>query len=374
VNIVTNSATPLGCKLAGASDIGRVRDSNEDTIVVGDLDSSVTVRSGELIAGITARGQRGYFAVVCDGMGGTEGGEIASELTASVMWREMASGHDTSEVEVAARLLRRAVRVANREVLAAAKRDDMRGMGTTAVAAAVIADSLVIANVGDSRVYVLRAQQLCQVTRDQSLASVLLAYANAPDAAAHAGGAILQAIGVADDVEPSLSIAVLRQGDRVLMCSDGLHGMLADDVLQRVLRATDSPAACVATLVQCACDAGGGDNISCIVMDFFGDRFIPASDSDEVEFREFDPQQEGMPALTTTSYVNRRLAMRIGIATDAGPPPLPVTGQHQAVLEEALAGPARRGLGRHRRTLWLMVVAVALLTSLAILLLLASHF
>src|SRR5207302_9246758 len=133
--------------------------------------------------------------------------EVASELAAQVMWREMKETPATRDAEVFARLLRRACRIANHDVHAMSKREPgLRGMGTTLSAAGVIGDRLVVATVGDSRAYILRSGELVQVTRDQSLSSALIAAGAEPGEAMSAGGAILQALGVGEDVEPSLSI------------------------------------------------------------------------------------------------------------------------------------------------------------------------
>jgi PPM family protein phosphatase len=325
---------PLIVDLAAATDVGQVREHNEDHLLVGDLDNTKLVENGESWHGT---GARGALLVICDGMGGVEGGEVASELAAQVMWREMKGTPATRDPEVFARLLRRAARVANQDVHAMARREPgLRGMGTTLSAAGVVSDRLILATVGDSRAYVLRAGALVQVTRDQSLHSALLAAGHSENDAANAGGAILQALGVGEDVEPSLSIIELRAGDRVLLCSDGLHGLVGDPALALLLSDPHTVGESVKLLVAAARAAGGSDNITAIVCEVSGDRFVPPSSEDDLpRFREFDPQREGDPALTSTSYVARRLAARIGIPTASIPPSLPVTGQH-AVLRSQI--------------------------------------
>jgi protein phosphatase len=351
------SQAALDIVVVGASDIGQVREHNEDHLLVGDLDAKLPVDVAEPWS---AASQRGPLIVVCDGMGGVEGGEVASELAARVMWREMKRTPATRDPEVFARLLRRAARVANHDVHAMSEREPgLRGMGTTLSAAGVVGDRLVIATVGDSRAYVLRAGALVQVTRDQSLQSALLAAGHSPNEAAIAGGAILQALGVGSDVEPSLSIIELRRGDRVLLCSDGLHNLVGDPALALLMSEPHTVAEAVKLLIAAARAAGGSDNITAVVCEVAGDRLVPPNgDSDLPKFREFDPQQEGDPALTSTSYVARRLAARIGIPTPSIPPSIPVTGQHAVMRsdigipvpatvlpnEEDLDGPARRRL------------------------------
>jgi serine/threonine protein phosphatase PrpC len=364
---------PIDIVVAGASDVGQVREHNEDHFLVGDLDTLLPVDVAEPWS---ATSDRGPLIIVCDGMGGVEGGEIASELAALVLWREMKRTPDTRDPEVFARLLRRAVRVANHDVHAMARREPgLRGMGTTVSAAGLVADRLVIATVGDSRAYVLRHGALIQVTRDQSLQSALLAAGHSENEAASAGGAILQALGVASDVEPSLSIIELRRGDRVLLCSDGLHGLVGDPALALLLAEPHGVGDAVHLLIAAARAAGGSDNITAVVCEVGGERLDPpSSDNDLPSFREFDPQQEGDPALTSTSYVARRLAARIGLPTASIPPSIPVTGQHAVLrsqigirppatalaIEEDVAGPARRRL-RAAGLVWWPYAAIAVI-------------
>jgi protein phosphatase len=368
----------LDIVVVGASDVGQVREQNEDHLLVGDLDTNLPV---DVALPWSSASERGPLLIVCDGMGGVEGGEIASELAALVMWREMKRTPATRDPEVFARLLRRAARVANHDVHAMARRDPgLRGMGTTLSAAGVVGDRLIMATVGDSRAYVLRAGVLVQVTRDQSLQSALLAAGHSPNVAANAGGAILQALGVGADVEPSLSMIELRRGDRVLLCSDGLHGLVADPALALLLSEPHTLAEAVKLLIAAARAAGGSDNITAVVCELAGDRLVPPSSDDDLpRFREFDPQQEGDPALTSTSYVARRLAARIGIPTASIPPSIPVTGQHAVLrsrigirppptalpIEQDVEGPARWRLRGGGLTWWLYVAVAVIACTIA---------
>lgn len=367
----------LDVVVAGATDIGQIRDHNEDSFLVGDLDGRKLV--DVVSAPWQHSGQRGPLLVVCDGMGGVDGGEIASDLAAQVMWRELVGAVATRDPEVFARLVRRAARVANHDVHEMARREPgLRGMGTTLSAAGIVGDRLVIATIGDSRAYVLRAGALVQVTRDQSLSSALLAAGHGEDEAAYAGGAILQALGVAEDVDPSLSIIELRAGDRVLLCSDGLHGLVGDPALALLMSQPHTVAEAARLLIAAARAAGGSDNITAIVCEVSGERLVPPHDDEDLpRFREFDPQQEGDPALTSTSYVARRLAARIGLPTPTIPPSIPVTGQH-AVLRSQIRtrvpatampfgeddGPARSRL-RGRPAMWGYLLVAALACALA---------
>ncbi len=360
---------PLEVVVAGASDIGEVRERNEDHLLVADLDADLTC---DVSTEWRASGERGPLLVVCDGMGGVDGGEVASELAASVVWRELRRTESTRDPEVFARLMRRAVRIANHDVHAMSKREPgLRGMGTTLSAAGFIADRLVIATVGDSRVYVLREGQLVQVTRDQSLQSALLEAGRSQGEAASAGGAILQALGADHDVEPSLSMTELRRGDRVLLCSDGLHGLVGDPALALLLSSPHTVDQATKLLVKAARAAGGTDNITAVVCEVAGDRLAPpAGEADLPTFREFDPQQQGDVAFAPTSHVAHRLAARIGIPTSTIPPHLPVTGQHAVVhssigiripsvaVEVETPGPARQRVAGSPRWWWYLIVAV----------------
>lgn len=364
----------LEVAIAAASDVGQVREHNEDSFLVGDLDSGMLVQGAEpWIAEV----DRGALLVVCDGMGGVEGGEVASDLAAQVIWREMKATPGTKDPEVFARLLRRATRVANHDVHAMSKREPgLRGMGTTVSAAGVVGDRLVVATVGDSRAYVLRSGVIVQVTRDQSLSSALLMAGHDPDEAEKAGSAILQALGVGEDVEPSLSIIELRRGDRVLLCSDGLHGLVGDPALALLMSAPHSVGESVMLLITAARAAGGSDNITAVVADVTGERLAPPSGDDDLPtFREFDPQKEGDPALTDTSYVARRLAAKIGLPTHSIPPSIPVTGQHPALRSsigirlpatalpiEDVDGPARQRI-QGAAIPWWVIVAVGVAAS-----------
>lgn len=369
------SSAALGFRVAARTDVGLIRESNEDAILVGDLDAKrlLELKDGAIAA--EGSGTRGPLLVVCDGMGGVAGGEVASDLAIRVTWREMATSPGSLDAEVFARLLRRAVRIANAEVHDVGKRDpELRGMGTTLTAAAIAGARLVVATVGDSRAYVLRGDRLVQVSRDQSLASALAA-AGHPLEAIESSGAILQALGVSPDCEPSLSIIELRDRDRVLLCSDGLYNLLGEDSIATILGDPRGPDDAARLLVDAARAAGGSDNISAIILEAFGGRLTaPAGESDLPKFREFDPQREGDPAMTSTSHVAKRLAARIGLASGAKEMSIPATGQHMIVRrrpteqpkEGAAAEPApakanKPGARDATRLLpWLIVVLLAL--------------
>ncbi len=375
--------TPSGVQVRACArtDIGNVRDRNEDFVVAGDLDSGERwpwEQSVELVVGA-----RGPLWVVCDGMGGAAAGDVASELAAVVVWAEMRESAATAEPVVLARQLRRAVRVANRRVREQGRREaPLRGMGTTLSAAALAGSTVLLAQVGDSRAYLLRAGALVQLTRDQSVASALVhAGGMTAEEAANVPGAhaILQALGTADDVEVALSTAELRCGDRLLLCTDGLYGPLGDDVITELLVAAQEPSAAAEALLAAARARGGPDNITAVVTFWQGDGLLPPRPEEPPRFVELDPMEEGQRALTTTSRVARRLAARIGLVDDPGGPAVPGTRRLLALGDEPvtrepaagdLTGPAARALAERERLgllSWTLAVVATLLVAAIIL-------
>lgn len=335
-----DAVAPVVVSAAIGTDVGCVREHNEDAAFGADLGGEPwTARASAPL------GPRGMVVLVCDGMGGVAGGEVAAAQAVASTWRELRDAPLAGNPEVAARLLRRAVRAANLDVWQRGRATaGLRGMGTTMSAAVIVGDALVIAQVGDSRVYVHRRGVLTQVTRDQSLVSALqaagmLGHGQRPTP--QAAGAILQALGVTEDVEPSLSIVGLRAGDRVLVCSDGLHGLVEATTLGIVLATRVPVDQVVARLIAAAREAGGHDNITAVVIEVEAAPREPRDARDQPTFAEFDPQEEGDGALSDTSTVARRLASRIGLGRDPGRR-VPSTGQHATIPNALpdLAAPA----------------------------------
>jgi serine/threonine protein phosphatase PrpC len=258
----------LPLAVCGLSDTGLVRGRNEDTFVIADL------RSGELTrpcvhTSVTAS-RDGVLLVVCDGMGGAAAGDIASRIAAETLTHKLV---DTAE-EVAkhpAASLEQAVIGANQAVRAeAASHPQQRGMGTTCTAALLLPSSMIVANVGDSRAYLLRDGRLEPLTRDQSLVSHLMASgAIAPEQAQHhpMRHVLLQAIGPSATIEPAVTELGIQPGDRILVCSDGLHAYVDHDVIEAALRGTGDVAAAAQRLVDLALATGGKDNVTVVIAD-----------------------------------------------------------------------------------------------------------
>lgn len=243
---------PVTLRLSSLTHRGCVRASNEDRALVRPL-------------------PRGAFFGVCDGMGGARGGEVASTVTVETL-DEAASAEPPSTADSAARLVVAALRTASRRVHTLSKVRhpvDLEGMGTTASVAAIVGDRMVLGQVGDSRVYVLRAGALRQVTRDQSLAQVLVERGQLrPEDMDRfeLRNVILQAVGPSPSVDVDVRAVALGDGDVVLACSDGLYGAVGADEMTRLLLAHADPAEACRALMDAALAAGASDNVTCVVV------------------------------------------------------------------------------------------------------------
>jgi protein phosphatase len=275
---------PLDVKLRlfGRTDVGQVREHNEDNFIVADL----TKESRGLMEADRSQvvGARGTLLGVCDGMGGAAAGEVASQLAVDIIYQRMALGdppknHD----ELAARLVH-AIEAAGLRIFSEAKLDrTRRGMGTTATIAALVDDHLFLGQVGDSRAYILRGDRLVQVTRDQSLVNQLIEAGQLTEEEAETfehNNIILQALGTADTVQVDLTYVQLRRGDTLMLCSDGLSGMVRNDEIREVLRTVDDPLEACKTLTDRANQAGGHDNITVVVAKFDGASLTDANRED----------------------------------------------------------------------------------------------
>ena len=226
------------------TDIGCLRDHNEDSLVV----------TPPLFA-------------VADGMGGHAAGEVASEIAVRVL-SELAPEHPDGEA------LGRAIEEANRAVIQAAREGRGRqGMGTTMTAAMLEGERLVIAQVGDSRAYLLHQGKLQQLTRDHSLmADMIEAGQLTPEEArTHPQRSVItRALGSDAHLHPDIYEINVETGDRLLICSDGLSGMIFDDQIENTLRRVQDPQRCASQLVNEAIANGGHDNVTVIVADVTG--------------------------------------------------------------------------------------------------------
>ncbi|MCI8468359.1 MAG: Stp1/IreP family PP2C-type Ser/Thr phosphatase [Eggerthellaceae bacterium] len=226
------------------TDVGCVREHNEDSLVVAPP-----------------------LYVVCDGMGGHAAGEVASEIAVNVI-AERAPRHPDAEA------LGQAVEEANLAIIRGAREGVGReGMGTTCTAALLENERLVIAQVGDSRAYLLHQGRLQQLTRDHSLMADLIEAGQITPAEARVHpqrSVITRALGSDPRTVPDLFEINVETGDRLLLCSDGLSGMVEDDQIEAIMNRTADPQRCAAQLVNEAVANGGYDNVTVVVADVTG--------------------------------------------------------------------------------------------------------
>jgi protein phosphatase len=271
---MTGSAgtAPISVRLFGRTDVGQIREHNEDNFLVADLSR----RSRGLLEGDREQtiGEWGAVYGVCDGMGGAAAGEIASQLAVDIIYERLIEGTPPRGHDELAQRLVRAVEDAGMRIFNEARADrTRRGMGTTATIASLMDSRLFVAQVGDSRAYILRHGKLVQVSRDQSLVNQLIEAGQLTEEEAETfehNNIILQALGTAETVQVDLTYVDLQRGDRLLLCSDGLSGMVRADELKEVLVSQRDPLDACRELTDRANRAGGHDNITVIVADFEG--------------------------------------------------------------------------------------------------------
>jgi protein phosphatase len=295
-------------ELVGRTDVGLVREHNEDALLVVRLDDASrdleAMRSHPL-------GPRGTLLVVCDGMGGAAAGEVASSMAVERIAQTMLGdaapkplpgAPPDDEKTARGRKLRLAACDANGEIFREARANLARsGMGTTMTTLLLAGRHAVIAQVGDSRAYLWRKGDFTQVTRDQSLVNQLLETGHiTPEQARffEHSNVILQALGVQEEVEVQLSQVELRRGDRFLLCSDGLVGVVTDEEIGAVMGACDDLEECARILIEMANGAGGPDNITVIVARVGGEVLPEPTEADKVEYRlwRIDPETAPEPA------------------------------------------------------------------------------
>jgi serine/threonine protein phosphatase PrpC len=257
----------------GLTDMGKVRTNNEDAFLVANLADAASAAAPAELSSFEA-GEGAVILAVSDGMGGADAGEVASALVVESLRRAMLEAKFADGKQDWDAATRAAVESANREVWSASREPGRRGMGATVTAVCVQGDHAHIAEVGDSRAYLLRTGRIRQVTRDQSFVQYLVdAGALKPEEAANypMKNVVLQAMGQNPDVQVALGRLELRRGDKLLLCSDGLSGKVkGEEMLARVQQAPTLEAAC-RSLVDLANERGGEDNITVVLARLDGE-------------------------------------------------------------------------------------------------------
>lgn len=205
--------------------------------------------------------------IVADGMGGHNAGDYASKVTVETMVEKIGASSETEST----RILEEAIRTANGLIRRRASESaDLEGMGTTVVAATLDGDRLCVANVGDSRLYVANHKEIRQITKDHSWVEEMVRRGglgreearNHPDK-----NIITRAVGADDEIKVDFFSVQLKEGDLILMCTDGLTNMLEDEEIRMILDGARDMVEKAEELVAAANERGGRDNISVILID-----------------------------------------------------------------------------------------------------------
>ena len=282
----------------GRTDVGRTREHNEDAFAVADLSTDNSSLLPEVRRHVL--GPKGTLFMVADGMGGAAAGEIASAMAVEVVLAEMREkwiASDATDSEEFVRAIRRATVAANQQIHNfASSHSEYRGMGTTATVAGLLGDVLYVAQVGDSRAYLVRDGVARQITKDQSLMQKLIEAGELTEdeaAQSERRNIILQALGPEPVVKIDLTHQKVRRGDVLVLCSDGLSGQVKKEEIARIVSdETDLVTACK-LLIDRANENGGPDNITVIAARFDGSRLEPPVTTDEVGHRVFPLPETG---------------------------------------------------------------------------------
>lgn len=239
-------------KISAKSDVGAVRQNNQDFCLSGEFPDGVT------------------WALVCDGMGGANGGNIASESAARTISEKINSGyHQAMNDNSMKHLIVSAIEAANATVFSHSRNDTtLKGMGTTVVLAIIKNDTLYIAHVGDSRIYIVTDESITQLTNDHSVVQLMIEKGeiSREEAKEHPQkNVITRALGVDDSIRIDYSQEVYNPGDIVLLCSDGLTNYVEDEKIKEICNTYDSYTL-ADVLVDEANRNGGGDNVTVITV------------------------------------------------------------------------------------------------------------
>ena len=293
---------PVVIQVFAQTDVGQTREHNEDSFIVVNLSEGEPLRFERLVE--QAADPAATLFMVADGMGGAAAGEVASATAVDVVLRHLrerfADKRAISSTVLAAELARAAEKANWSIFQQAVNKPELRGMGTTATIVALLNDTLYIAQVGDSRAYLIRGGTATQLTKDQSLMQKLIEAGELTvqeAALSERRNIILQALGPEANVKVDLTMQPLRRGDVLLLCSDGLSGLVGPEDMARVVEEELDLSASCDRLIAMANDQGGPDNITVVAARFEGRGLGVSRSADEVGYREFSaetPVDEGI--------------------------------------------------------------------------------
>jgi protein phosphatase len=283
------------------SDRGRVRKNNEDNFAICNLTTGEVGITPTVLRHVV--GQRGSLFLVADGMGGEASGEVASQICSVTVPKRLYENLKTLDTVSEANfvlLLREAIEFANQIIYQSAQSNpDHRGMGTTTTAAALFGPHLFVGQVGDSRAYLFRNNQAIQLTKDQTFLNYLAEIgAEVPaDPETDSRRSILtQAVGSSETVDVRVTYTGVSQGDRILLCSDGLYNMVKMPELLSIANRQEGLAETCRMLIDKANENGGTDNITVILAEFTGTGLPPVDPAAVAEPREFSEEDFKTPS------------------------------------------------------------------------------
>jgi len=296
--------------VVASTDVGRTREHNEDAFALTDLSVNGEVSDSEKERFDRKAGPRGTLFMVADGMGGAAAGEIASAMATEIVIGEMRSQWVTSETtdpEDFVRAIKQATKTANERINAfAGGHPEYRGMGTTATVAGFLGDTLYLAQVGDSRAYLVRNGVAQQITKDQSLMQKLIEAGEMTEeeaAQSERRNIILQALGPEPQIKIDLTHQVVRRGDTLVLCSDGLSGQVTKDDIGAIVAQEKDPEAACRRLIELANENGGPDNITVVIARFDGPGLQASATEDEIGHRVFPLPEAGQTPRTALDVV-----------------------------------------------------------------------
>jgi len=332
---------PVQVSVFGKTDLGRSREHNEDTFLVADLSTGNASLHPEVR--LHEVGPRGSLFMVADGMGGAAAGELASAMAADLIYRHLATvwaADDDASPERFAYRMREAVELANQQIYAYAREHpEVRGMGTTVTAAGVNGDDLYLAQIGDSRAYLVRNGEAIQLTKDQSLMQRLVDAGELTEEEAEQSerrNIILQALGPDPRVKVDLTHQTLRRGDTLIICSDGLSGLVRREEFRDMVADHPELSDLCAGLIDLANERGGPDNITVVAAHSEGEGLPEPAETEGVGYTVYELPDDD--------------------ATEDDPVPAPAAA--------AAAPPPPTMIGSRTRALLLMAAVLCLIAAL----------
>lgn len=353
----TPTSSPNGdprvlARIFALTDVGRSREHNEDTFLVADLESGERL-GFDAEAQDVAAPAHGLLFLVADGMGGAASGEIASGMASDVVLdvlREEWQMLDHPTAEAFASALRDATVAANSRIHAYARlHPEHRGMGTTATVAGLFGNTVYVAQVGDSRAYLLRDGQAKQLTKDQSLMQRLVEAGEMTQEQAEASdrrNIILQALGPDPQVTIDLTHQRLRRGDTLILCSDGLSGLVRVDEIARIAAESPNVGTLCHRLIDRANELGGPDNITVVAATFDGGLLAHEDGDDAVGYNTYplagtlnhDTAEAPLPPTMFDDAASGDPTVRLGTQAPSAGPLQEEFARARAAEDEAILG------------------------------------